>query len=80
MRGAFGAYPGDPHYGAADEGGAIRARVQASGAVSLQDANITLLRDARNPTPSVGRERVYFVSNGELEKLVVNALIVVYIP
>lgn len=78
MRGAFGTYPGDPHYGAADD--AIRARVQASGAVSLQDANITLLRDARNPTPSVGRERVYFVSNGELEKLVVNALIVVYIP
>ncbi|KIM41206.1 hypothetical protein M413DRAFT_445252 [Hebeloma cylindrosporum] len=81
VRGAFGTYPGDPHYGvAADEGDAIRARVQASGAVSLQDANITVLRDARNPTPSVGRERVYFVSNGDLEKLVVNALIVVYIP
>jgi hypothetical protein len=71
-----GAYPG----AAADEGDAIRARVQASGAVSLQDANITLLRDARNPNPSVGRHRVYFVSNGDLEKLVVNALIVVYIP
>ena len=80
MRGAFRTYPGDPHYGADIEGEAIRARVQASGAVPLQDANITLLTDPRNPTPSVGRERVYFVSNGELEKLVVNALIVVYIP
>ncbi|KDR66412.1 hypothetical protein GALMADRAFT_259156 [Galerina marginata CBS 339.88] len=78
VRGAFGGYP-DPNSNE-EEVDAIRSRVQASGGVSLAEANITLLTDYKNPAPSVGRERVYFVSNGELEKLVVNILLVVYIP
>ena len=60
----------------------IRSRVEASGAVSLGDANVTVLSDWGNPNvpPVIGRHRVYFVSNGELEKLVVNVLVVIYIP
>jgi hypothetical protein len=78
VRGAFGSYP-DPNYNA-EEVDAIRSKVEASGGVTLADANITLLTDYKNTAASVGRERVYFVSNGELEKLVVNVLLVVYIP
>ncbi|KAF8909814.1 hypothetical protein CPB84DRAFT_1673390 [Gymnopilus junonius] len=78
VRGAFGSYP-DPNYSAA-EVDAIRSKVQASGGVPLAEANVTLLTDYKNPQPTVGRERVFFISNGELEKLVVNVLLVVYIP
>ncbi|TFK32163.1 hypothetical protein BDQ12DRAFT_692899 [Crucibulum laeve] len=77
VRGAFGAYGG----GFQDvEVDAVRSYVEASGAVSLAEADITLLTDWTNPTPVVGKERVPFVAAGELEKLVVNALLVVYIP
>ncbi|KAF4613027.1 hypothetical protein D9613_010828 [Agrocybe pediades] len=78
VRGAFGSFP-DPNYGA-DETETIRMRVQQSGGVAIADANITLLTDYKNPAPSVGREKVFFVSKGELEKLVVNVLLVVYVP
>ncbi|KAF8965815.1 hypothetical protein BDZ97DRAFT_1658482 [Flammula alnicola] len=79
VRGTFGQYPGDPNYDEQDVD-VIRSRVQGSGAVTLADAGITLLTDFKNLAPTVGRERVYFVANNELEKLVVNALLVVYIP
>ena len=60
----------------------IRSRVEASGAVSLQKANITVLTDWSNLNvpPVKGEQRVYFVSNGELEKLVLNVLVVIYVP
>lgn len=51
-----------------------------SGAVTLADAGITLLTDYRDVKPTVGKERVFFVANNELQKLVLNALLVVYIP
>lgn len=78
VRGAFGSYP-DPNYSAADVD-AIRSKVYASGGVTLAEERITLLTDYKNPQPTIGRERVFFVSNGELEKLIVNVLLVVYIP
>ena len=62
---------------------AIRSRVEASGAISLLKANITVLSDwstALNVAPVKGTQRVYFVSNGELEKLVLNVLVVIYVP
>lgn len=61
---------------------AMRSRVEASGAVSLLKANVTVLSDwsTLNVPPVKGEHRVYFVSNGELEKLVVNALVVIYVP
>jgi len=78
VRGAFGSFP-DPSF-SQDDTDAIRMRVQQSGGVPIADANITLLTDYKNPAPSVGREKVFFVSKGDLEKLVVNVLLVVYIP
>jgi hypothetical protein len=41
---------------------------------------ISILTDWNTPNPETGKERVYFVSGGELEKLVVNVLMVVYVP
>ena len=75
-RGNFSQNPNDQEFDA------IRSRVEASGATSLVEANITILNDWSNlnVTPVVGRHRVYFVSNGELEKLVLNALVVIYVP
>ncbi|PPQ65922.1 hypothetical protein CVT24_011255 [Panaeolus cyanescens] len=75
---------GNP-YGGAPAGGdiaeALRQRVEASGAISLAAAGVTLLTDVHQPTPpKIGKEKVYFVSDGELQKLVVNALLVVFIP
>jgi len=82
--GAFGnVYGGNPISGGGqnynDDADTLGPRVQASGALSLPDANITLLTDMNNPNPSIGKQRVDFVSNGELTKLVVNVLLVVFI-
>jgi len=75
-RGNFSHNPNDQEFDA------IRSRVEASGATSLVEANITVLNDWSNlnVAPVIGRHRVYFVSNGELEKLVLNALVVIYVP
>ena len=68
--------------GVGQEFDGIRSRVEASGAVSLLKANITVLSDWSNlnVVPVKGEQRVYFVSNGELEKLVLNVLVVIYVP
>ncbi|PPQ79023.1 hypothetical protein CVT25_002332 [Psilocybe cyanescens] len=58
----------------------LRIKVQKSGGVTLAEANITLLTNARNPAPGASCEHFYFISNSELEKLIVNALLVIYIP
>ncbi|KAF9531207.1 hypothetical protein CPB83DRAFT_849558 [Crepidotus variabilis] len=80
--GPTGGYGGNPTTGAygGDEGNGLVPRVQASGAVSLADAGVMLMTDYNNPSPSIGKMRVNFVSSGELTKLVVNVLLVVYIP
>lgn len=56
----------------------IRLRVEESGAIALADAEISILSD-RAPGPMT-KERVYFALGGELEKLIVNVLIVTYVP
>ncbi|KAK2464482.1 hypothetical protein APHAL10511_003461 [Amanita phalloides] len=73
MRGAFSVYaePDD------EEMASLRARVEDSGAIPLLEADVTILSEAE---PVAGRERVYFVSQADLEKLVVNVLIVVFVP
>jgi len=73
MRGAFSVYADADD----EEMATLRARVEASGAVPLLEAEVTILSE---PAPVAGRERVYFVSQAELEKLVVNVLIVVFVP
>lgn len=59
----------------------LRARVEASGAVLLADAEVTLLTDWRAPEGGapVGKARVHFVAEGMLEKLVVNVLLVAFV-
>jgi hypothetical protein len=58
----------------------LRLRAEDSGAIPLAEADISILTDWSTPLPETGKERVYFVSGGELEKLVVNVLMVVYVP
>jgi hypothetical protein len=74
VRGTFNAY-GEPEEGI----DSLKARVEESGAVPLAETEITILSDWQAAVP-VSKERVPFVSNGELEKLVVNVLLVTYIP
>ncbi|KAG1730275.1 uncharacterized protein EDB91DRAFT_790254 [Suillus paluster] len=60
------------------EADSLRMRVEESGAIPLSEAEIFILSD-RVPGP-MAKERVHFVSNGELEKLIVNVLLVIYVP
>lgn len=77
VRGPFSSYGESDD----DEVDNIRSRVEDSGAIPLAEADITILTDWNSPSTSgIGKERVYFVSGGELEKLVVNVLLVVYVP
>ncbi|KIJ16571.1 hypothetical protein PAXINDRAFT_168631 [Paxillus involutus ATCC 200175] len=75
-------YYGDPEDDEAEilrvEADIMRLRVEEGGAVSLADAEIFILSDWA-PGPMT-KEKVYFSSNGELEKLVVNVLLVTYVP
>jgi hypothetical protein len=77
VRGAF-SYADSP-----DEAENLRARVEASGGSPLSQADIMVLADwdpsGQGTLSAVGKERVPFVSNGELGKLVVNVLLVVYV-
>ncbi|EPQ50762.1 hypothetical protein GLOTRDRAFT_66433, partial [Gloeophyllum trabeum ATCC 11539] len=73
VRGAFSAY-GDESSDVLD----LRSRVEDSGAIPLAEADITILTDWNQPGP-ITREKVPFVSNGTLEKLIVNVLLVVYV-
>lgn len=58
----------------------LRVRVEDNGAISLEDAKITVLTGWDSEMTVVGKERVYLVSNGELGKLIVNILLVVFVP
>ncbi|KIJ64912.1 hypothetical protein HYDPIDRAFT_111593 [Hydnomerulius pinastri MD-312] len=75
-------YYGEPEEDEAEiqrvEADLMRLRVEESGAVPLADAEIFILSDWA-PGPMT-KEKVYFSSNGELEKLVVNVLLVTYVP
>ncbi|KAF8331787.1 hypothetical protein F5887DRAFT_984170 [Amanita rubescens] len=73
MRGTFSVYSDADD----EEMATLRARVETSGAVPLSEAEVTILSE---PAPVAGRERVYFVSQADLEKLVVNVLIVIFVP
>jgi hypothetical protein len=74
LRGAFSTYTGEE----AEEGDKLRYRVEDGGAIPLSEADINVLADWNAPGP-VGKERVPLVTGGELERLVVNGLLVVYI-
>ncbi|KII91868.1 hypothetical protein PLICRDRAFT_524272 [Plicaturopsis crispa FD-325 SS-3] len=75
VRGAFGTYGGDEGI----DVDMLRSRIEDSGAIPLSEADIIVLT-GWDSIGGVGKERVPFVSNGELEKLVVNVLLVAYVP
>ncbi|KAG6896152.1 hypothetical protein C0992_009944 [Termitomyces sp. T32_za158] len=58
----------------------LRARVEINGAIPLAEAKITVLTGWDASIAIAGKERVYLVSNGELGKLIVNILLVVFVP
>ncbi|KAF8064867.1 hypothetical protein FPV67DRAFT_158277 [Lyophyllum atratum] len=82
VRGPFSNAPYSTTDAEEEEANNLRTRVEDSGAIPLGEADITILTDSNGPGqgPVAGKERVYFVSAGELEKLVVNVLLVVYVP
>ncbi|KZV71233.1 hypothetical protein PENSPDRAFT_675445 [Peniophora sp. CONT] len=58
---------------------ALAHRAAAGGAVPLAHADIVVLSDRMGAAP-VSKERVPFINDGALDKLVVNLLLVVYVP
>ena len=77
IRGPFNNYPGATGDELVEN---LRLRAEDSGAIPLAEADISILTEWNTPNMDIGKERVYFVSGGELEKLVVNVLMVVYVP
>lgn len=57
----------------------LRWRVEKSGAIPLAEAEIMVMSDVNSPGAPVTKERVPFVSGGQLDKLVVNVMLVVYV-
>ncbi|KAI0265426.1 hypothetical protein BC834DRAFT_824987 [Gloeopeniophorella convolvens] len=57
----------------------LQHRVEQSGAIPLAEADIVLLAD-KDMSGAISKERVPLVSKGLLDKLVVNILLVVYVP
>jgi hypothetical protein len=55
--------------------------VEESGAVHLSEARITVLADdTLSEAGAITKERVPYVTSGLLDKLVVNVLLVVFVP
>ncbi|CAL1709813.1 unnamed protein product [Somion occarium] len=57
----------------------MRTKVEKSGAVTLAEAEVIVLSDT-TLAGAITKERVPFVQGNELEKLVINILMVVYVP
>ncbi len=57
----------------------LRTRVMKSGAVPISETDVYVLSDPASTGP-ITREKVPFVQHGELEKLVVNVMLVVFVP
>lgn len=69
----------DGYFG--NDANALRSRIEASGAVTLAEEGVKILPDnAIGVGESVTKERIPYISAGGLEKLVINVLLVVYVP
>ena len=76
MRGPISSGASEP---GEDEEDDLRTRVEKSGAIPISDTDIMLLNDVSVVGP-ISKERVPFVQAGEMEKLVVNVMMVVFVP
>lgn len=63
-----------------EAGETLRSRVAMSGAVPLAEAEIFVVTDKDTFQGAITKERVPFVSGGALDRLIVNVLLVVYVP
>jgi len=84
VRGMFGfSAPPAPAPPPPDEAEVLRLRVESGGGSPLSQADIMVLADwdptGQGSMSAIGKERVAFVTNGELGKLVVNVLLVVFV-
>lgn len=78
LRGPFSSSASEP---GEDETDDLRLKVVKSGGIPLAEADIQILTDHITFPGVIAREKVPFVSGmGEMEKLVVNVLMVVYVP
>ena len=78
LRGPFSSSASEP---GEEELEGLRARVLKSGAIPIVDTDIRILSDQIAYPGVIAREKVPFVSSvGDMEKLVVNVLLVVYVP
>ncbi|TBU44089.1 hypothetical protein BD309DRAFT_1018807 [Dichomitus squalens] len=78
LRGPFSSSASEP---GEEELEGLRARVLKSGAIPITDTDIRILSDQIAFPGVIAREKVPFVSSvGDMEKLVVNVLLVVYVP
>ncbi|KAI0298352.1 hypothetical protein B0F90DRAFT_1818731 [Multifurca ochricompacta] len=78
-----GVYGAAPYVDGGEQIINLQHRVEQSGAIPLAEANIVLLADediSGSMSGSISKERVPLVSNGLLDKLVVNILLVVFVP
>ena len=74
-----GVYGAGPYVDEDDQIVNLQHRVEQSGAIPLAEADILLLAD-KDMSGSISKERIPLVSKGLLDKLVVNILLVVYVP
>ncbi|KAL1730798.1 hypothetical protein EV714DRAFT_236545 [Schizophyllum commune] len=74
LRGAFSVYGGE------DDTDSLRMRIEESGALPIAESDIMILSEWDSVPPVIGRQRVPVVSNGELQMLVVNVLMVAFVP
>ena len=77
-RGLFSSSASEP---GEEEAEGLRAKVVRSGGIPIADTDIRVLSDQITFPGVISREKVPFVSPvGDMEKLVVNVLMVVYVP
>lgn len=79
MRTSYGGYNDDIEE-AQEEIINLRHRVEDSGAIPLVEADITVLTDKILLGNAISKERVPLVVHGALDMLVVNVLMIVYVP
>ena len=69
----------DGYFG--NEAATLRSRIEANGAIPIARAGIKVLQDdAIGVGESVTKEKISYISAGGLEKLIINVLMVVFIP
>lgn len=78
MRGTFSIYGGAG--GEEESPDSLRLRIEESGAIPIAEQDIMILSEWDSMPPVIGKQRVPVVSNGELQMLVVNVLMVAYVP